>query len=251
MKKKILLILLVPFLGVAQAKISNTVSVNSISGNIALNNDLQTAVLTLVGPADRWIAMQFGQFSGGMEEGSDVVFYNGTTLIDARHNGLGSMPSTDSQNDWTVVSNTVDSDIRTIVASRAFTSADATDYNFVYNNPTIGIAVAGGNTASYALAYHGGTNRIVDTAVSFTNLSGNDFSIDTLKVFPNPSKGTFSVTFPGIKTIDVYTQTGSFVKSVKITTDSNVVNVTDLAVGVYLLEIKTEKEKTWKKIIVE
>lgn len=144
----------------AQSKTTGTVTLTTgMTVKLDLNNDTSTATLTLTGPQDRWIALQFGSFtnSGGMATGQDLVYYNGTTLIDAHQNGVGSTPSTDT-NDWTVTSNTVTGSTRTIVATRAFAGGTG-DYTFVYNNADIDFAWAKSSSASYTLANHGSGNR--------------------------------------------------------------------------------------------
>ena len=173
--KKTLLFLLLPIFGFSQSKVTDPITVAGISASIILNNDTQRATMTIIGPSDRWLACQFGQFSGGMEAGSDIVYFNGTNLIDATHNGLGQAPSADVANDWTVIQNDVTAGVRTIVAERSFNSSDASDYDFNYSDATIGLAIARGNTASFNLAYHGAANRISNTAVPFTTLGVEDF----------------------------------------------------------------------------
>lgn len=253
MKKITLLLFILPIMSWSQSKVSNTISVSNISATISLNNGTQIATITIVGPSDRWLACQFGQFSGGMEAGSDVVYYNGSTLIDATHNGIGSAPTPDGQNNWTVTQNTVASGTRTLVATRTFTSPDTTDYDFVYSDPTIGIAIAQGNTNSFSMAYHGGGNRIVNTSVPFT-LGVDDFSLQSAQLYPNPSNGEFVVkTKTALEKIIIYTHTGALVKTIKVNDGSDAVevNVKGLQTGVYLVELVNGSERSWKKLIIE
>ncbi len=163
--KKLLLIaaLLLSVVGLhAQSKTTGVVTLMSgMTAKLDLDNATTTATLSFTGPSDRWIALQFGSFtnSGGMASGQDLVYYNGTTLVDAVHNGIGATPSTDGANNWTVTSNTVAGTTRTIVATRAFNTAAPGDYTFVYTNNDIDFAYAKGASASFALANHGGSNR--------------------------------------------------------------------------------------------
>lgn len=252
MKKITCLLFLLPLLATAQSKTSGTISVSGASAFFTLNNTTQVATLTLSGPSDRWMACQFGAFSGGMEAGVDVVYFNGTTLVDATHNGIGIAPSPDAQNNWTVTQNTVATGVRTVVATRLFDSPDATDYDFVYANTTLGIAVARGNSASFSLSNHTPANRIYDTAVGFT-LGADDFSLESSQVFPNPSSGNFTVkTKTALAEINIYTQTGAFVRSIAVgaENDSAEVTVNGLASGVYMMELVNDTQKSWKKIVV-
>lgn len=159
--KKILLVTSL-FLGAAgmQAQSKATAAVALTTGmtaKIELNNTTSTATLTFTGPSDRWFALQIGSFNngGGMQDGTDVVYYNGTTLIDAVQNGIGALPSTDT-NDWTVTANTVAGNIRTIVATRAFNTGSEDDYTFVYDDANIDFAWAKSGSATHNLLSHGG-----------------------------------------------------------------------------------------------
>lgn len=159
MKKLLLTVVLIASAGgaFAQSKTTGTVALTTgMSAKLDLNNDTSTATLTLTGPQDRWLALQFGSFgsSGGMQDGTDVVYYNGTTLIDANQNGIGSAPSTDT-NDWTVSSNSVTGTTRTIVATRAFAGGTG-DFTFNYADANIDFAWARGSSASFTLSNHGG-----------------------------------------------------------------------------------------------
>jgi hypothetical protein len=53
--------------------------------------------------------------------------------------------------------------------------------------------------------------------------------------------------------VNVYNQTGAFVKTIKVSNDSKDIEVTisGLSSGVYFLELQNDSEKSWKKIIVE
>lgn len=146
----------------AQSKTTGVVTLTAgMTAKLDLNNTTTTATLTLTGPSDRWFALQFGSFTngGGMQNGQDLVYFNGTTLVDAVHNGVGVTPSSDGTNNWTVTSNTVSGGTRTVVATRAFNTGGAEDYTFVYSNNDIDFAYAKGASASFSLAYHGAGNK--------------------------------------------------------------------------------------------
>ena len=91
MKKKITLLFIL-IAGFANAQIKSTGNValgTNMTANMSLNSATSLVTLTLVGPNDRWFAVQFGSFTGGMQAASDVVYWNGTTLVDAVHVGVG------------------------------------------------------------------------------------------------------------------------------------------------------------------
>lgn len=147
----------------AQSKTTGAVTLgssgNGMTAQLDLNSATSTATLTFTGPSDRWFALQFGSFAngGGMQSGADMVYSNGTTLVDCHMSGIGVTPSTDTNN-WTVTSNTIASGVRTIVATRAFSTGSGDDYTFVYSNTDIDFAWAKSSSASNSLANHG-SNR--------------------------------------------------------------------------------------------
>jgi hypothetical protein len=255
-KTTLLFISLISFLGFAQQKSTGTVTFfTGLSANLLLDNSLSKATLTITGPSDRWFAVTIGSFAapGAMTSGNDIVYYNGTTLIDATHNGQGNTPSVDAINNWTVTGNTVASGVRTLTATRPFI-AEATDFTFNYSNTNISLAGAHAATAiSNALQYHGGGNRANLGSVPLTVLGVEDFSLRATQIYPNPSNGEFLVkTKTALEKINVYTQTGAFVKTIEVkdASDAVDVNVKGLQTGVYLIELVNNNEKSWKKIIV-
>ena len=140
MKNKITLLLLIGVsLLSAQQKSTGVVTLSTnMAATLTLDNGTSTATLSLTGPNDRWFALQFGSFTGGMAAGSDLVYWDNVTLVDARHVGIGSTPTTDATNNWTITSNLNNSPsagLRTIVATRAFNTGDANDFT----NGTISI----------------------------------------------------------------------------------------------------------------
>lgn len=259
MKKITLLaIIAINFTSFAQQKTTGDVSLSTnMTANLTLNNTTQKATLKLTGPSDRWFALQFGAFgsSGGMDAGEDFVYANGTTLVDGNQTGNGSFPNTDATQSWSVTSNTITSGIRTIIAERNLSTGDANDYTFTYANSSIDFAWARAGSASYSLSNHGGANRgyKVGTTLS-TTLGTEDFGLNSSSIYPNPSNGNFKVvTKTGLDKITVYSQTGALIQSITVKDKSNLVEVSlkNLQKGIYLVELKNETEKSWKKIIIE
>lgn len=258
MKKKITLLFIfaVTFLSAQQKSTGNVTLGADMIANLSLDNGTSLATLTLSGPNDRWFSLQFGSFTGGMEVGTDVVYWNGSILVDARHVGF-SAPAIDPTNNWTLVSNTNNSPStgrRTIVYSRPFSTGDTNDFEFNFSDPTIDLALAKHQSPSFSLAYHGGANRIVVLDNAFPVLALEDFSLKASTLYPNPSTGNFTIaTKTFLTSVDVYNINGAFIKTFKVDNTSENVEFTisGLPVGVYLLELKNETEKTWKKVIIE
>jgi len=250
--------LIASFTSFSQQKSTGVVSLTSnMTVKLTLNNTTSKANLIFTGPSDRWFAIQFGSFADGdgMASGEDMVYADGTTLIDAKMGGVGVTPATDATQNWTVTSNTVASGIRTIVAERNFSTGDANDYTFNFADATIDFVWARRSSAGYTLNNHGGSNRgyAIDTPIT-TALDTPDFSLNAASVFPNPSNGIFSInTKNGLKTIAIYSQTGSFVKSISITSEGTNFDcdLSDLQKGIYFMELQNDNDKSWKKIVIE
>jgi hypothetical protein len=259
MKKITLLSLLIlSSLGFAQSKSTGVVTLTTnMTANLTLNNTTSKATLVLTGPADRWFALQFGSFAagGGMGSGQDLVYANATTLVDAVHNDIGVTPTTDATNNWIVLSNIISGTTRTITAERNLSTGDSNDYTFNYADTSIDFAWARFGTANFNLTNqsHGSNNRGYQLNKTFTTLGVEDFSLNASSVYPNPSNGTFTVSSKtNLTEINVYSQTGALVKTIKVEDSSEKaeVVVNGLQSGVYLIELKNDSDKSWKKVIV-
>ena len=259
MKKITLLFSLCYIIGFAQQKSTGTLILNdNMTVNLTLDNATSTAVLMLSGPNDRWFALQFGSFVNGMEAGSDLVYWNGSMLVDAQHVGLGSTPNIDDVNNWMMISNedNVPSDgLRTLVYSRPFNTGDSNDYTFIFNDAKIDLAFARMGSATFTLAYHGASpNRDVLLNTDLNVLGVEDFSLKTTQIYPNPSLGVFKIkTKTNLNKVSIFTQTGVLVKTVDIGFEDSTKHeftITGLQAGIYLVELSNEVEKSWKKVIV-
>ena len=260
MNRKITLTFLVVALNLLAFGQQKTTGLINLSTNmkaqLVLDNTTSIATLTFSGPNDRWFALQFGSFSGGMESGSDLVYWNNVTLVDAKHNGLGATPSVDASNDWTLISNTNNSPstgLRTLVYSRPFNTGDSNDFVFNFNDTTIDFAWARYSSASFALAYHGATNRGVFLDTSFSTLDAQDFSLNQVKIYPNPSNGVITFELPVvIEALAIYSLTGKLVKEYEnLAAQTVTINTDNLETGVYFVELRNEGQSMWKKVIID
>jgi hypothetical protein len=150
----------------AQTYTTGVVSLSSTAGlAMTAKLDVGTQVtLTLTGPATRWFALGFNATSMG--SGNDVVIaHTAGTLssFDASISGY-SAPTTDAQQNWTIVSDVVASGVRTIVATRALVTGDANDYNFTAATGSLSLIWARAGSASFGLSYHGSSNRGISNA---------------------------------------------------------------------------------------
>lgn len=239
----------------AQSKGSGVITLQpNMTANFTLDNATSKVTLILTGPSDRWFGLGIGVESGfGMLAG-DVLVYT-TELTDRRYGGTGN-PPTDALQDWTVVSNTVTGSVRTLNLTRNLTNADTTgsDFQMPYattNSFSIVGVRAGSNTT--AVGPHGGSASAGFAVATLTVLGVEDVSLNASSIYPNPSNGNFNVvTKTALNEINVFSHTGALIKTIKVNKLNNAeVSIEGFQTGVYLLELKNDSEKSWKKIIVE
>lgn len=259
MKQKLLMVSLVLMYNVINAQVKSTGVVNLMPGMTAqldLDSSNDTATLTFEGPSDRWFALQFGDFNagGGMANGEDVVYFNGSTLVDAVQNGVGTSPTNDNVNHWNLISNTVSVGIRTIVATRPFNTGENDDYVFDFTNNSISFAFAKGNSAGYALAYHGAANR--GYAINnFVTLGLDDYKLtpNSVKLVPNPAISNFHIynsSMQVLEQVSIYNASGQEVMLITHSFDESI-DISHLSAGIYYVQIKSNvNEIATKKLIV-
>jgi hypothetical protein len=81
-------------------------------------------------------------------------------------------------------------------------------------------------------------------------LSTDSFNIELSRVYPNPATTEIQITLKNnlqLLKVNVYNQLGQFIKESK----TNIVNVSDLSKGMYLVEIETNQGKGIKKVLIE
>ena len=228
---------------------TGTIALAGSTRTIKIDTDATIVTMTLTGNSGHWLGIGFG--GNSMASVVDMFIWNSTTNRDYIAPGGHVQPSPDAigSQSWTIISDIVASTVRTVVATRPLVSTG--DYTFLNDNSDIDIIFAEGSTTN--LAYHGNNPHAPQT-LTRTALGVEDFSLNASQVYPNPSKGSFTIKAKiSLEKINIYTQTGAFVKTIKAESgnDSTEVNVTGLQKGVYLMEIVNATEKSWKKIIVE
>jgi hypothetical protein len=250
MKKKLLTILClsVGLLSFAQFT-TGVVSLAGSTRTIKIDTDASMVTMTLTGNSTHWLGIGFDGFS--MAEVTDMFIWNSTANRDYIAPGGHVQPTPDASGSqsWTIVSDNVSAGTRTVVATRSLVSAG--DYTFLNDSSSINIIFSEGSTTT--LGYHGNNPHAPQT-ITRSALGIEDFSLNASQVYPNPSNGNFSVkTKTTLEQINVYTQTGAFVKTVKPESSNYAVelNIKGLQTGVYLIELVNAKEKSWKKVIVE
>jgi hypothetical protein len=246
MMKKITLLLLVlflPILGFSQSKSTAVISLNAeTTAQFTLNNATSKVTLVLTGPSDKWSSVGIGTASSTTS--GDVFVYTASVTDNTT--------STNPNGEWNTVSNTVTSGRRTVTLERMLTNSDLNDLQLAFDT-TNSIDVVWSRSGS-AIATAPNVNRGSTTAAFTANLGVDAVSFyDEVLVYPNPSSGeVFIKSKTNLSRISIYSQTGAIVKTVKINDNSSEikVNLNDLPKALYIFELESETEKTWKKIIV-
>lgn len=231
--KKILLSMGVVLAGTLSAQFTTgTVNLGSTGMTVKLDTTPSLTTITLTGSDASYLGIGFS--SSGMASGSDGFIYNSASSRDYSFSGIGNTPTADAAQDWTEVSNTVTSGIRTVVATRSL-SGGSGDFAITNSASTISINFAKGNGLS--LAYHGGGNRGYATLTRSASLGTAEAVKENsgIVLYPNPAKE--SVTFKNaekIKSVALYDATG---KRVNVSLKDSKINVSAIPAGTYYLEV--------------
>jgi hypothetical protein len=279
-KGTLLLLMLSGMASFSQSKTTGTINLVNVAGvsgsvtaNLTLNSATSKATLVMSGPSDRWFAVQFTKNMSvkatAMRPGFDVVYWNGTKIVDAAFVEEFVTVENDAQDDWKLVGtpmlNTPSAGLVTVTVERAFDTGDANDYVFTYSDTSIGFSWArksATSTAGFVPGSHGSTNATTGVNpnagyannVPFTGTLGTeDFTLNATTISPVPSKGVVTLkTTTSLEKINIYSQTGALLKTQAVNSvEATQVEVKDLATGIYLLELVNAKDNAWKKIIIE
>ncbi len=250
---------------IAQTKTTGVVTLNAnMTAKIDLNQTTSIATITITNPSTSWFGLGFNSSVGvagnGMPALVDcVVMRSATDLSDSQTrpgppNGNGNPNIDVAPNNWTVVSNVDAGGTKTIVATRAFNTGDTADYVFNYADTSLNLIYASPASGTFGVAYHGGAPNRGFVNAPMSVLGVEDFSLKASSIYPNPSNGTFRIqTKTALTKVNVYGQTGNFIKTIDVKDNSQdvEVNLKGVATGIYLLELQNETDKSWKKIVVE
>lgn len=237
-------------------QLSNTSGLE-YSAQIDVNST--TVTLTMIGPSDRWLGLGFGVQS--MTSGGDVVIYDGTTLTDRSFGFLGQEPGQDAigippnedpegERDWTIISNDVNSGVRTLVATRATNTGQAKDYAFSASATSINLVWARYGFPGFDLEWHGVANRGI--TMQGLTLSQEDFNITNFNISPNPATSNFIISLPNFienATLSVFDVLGKQVFNKTLNSISSRIDVSKWNSGIYLVKVSTDKVTHIKRLI--
>lgn len=245
-------VILLAFTGLsAQTYTSGTVTLFSdYTGKIDVTSS--TVTLTLIGSSGSWLGMGFDATSMG-DVGQDVVIFDGTNMTDRTFNGVGVTPPLDAVQNWSVSSNTISAGVRTVVATRARDTGDLNDFAFPTSATPINIAFARrAGPPSLVIGYHGSGNCST-TTVNLT-LSADGFTVDSFKMYPNPSKGNLTIELPkkiDNGTVKIYDNLGRVVRKQNVSTTENAIDTSDLTAGTYIVVLRTEYGNATKNLVID
>ena len=84
------------------------------------------------------------------------------------------------------------------------------------------------------------------------NVSNSFQQSQKINIFPNPNNGSFSIEIPDYRTaeLNMYSNLGKLVYSQKLSSKNELIQLDNLPIGIFILEIKTEKELLLEKVII-
>ncbi|MFY9241409.1 MAG: T9SS type A sorting domain-containing protein [Polaribacter sp.] len=246
MKRTLLILSLIALGFNANAQVFGTGAINfnsNFSASVSISGATNTTTLTLVVPSNVWFSVGFG--GSNMSAGADVFRSDGTTITDAKSTGRF-LPTADSQQDWSLQSNSVSGSTRTMVVTRANNTGDSNDFVFNPNTGNLTMIWAHGSSTSYA--YHGG-NRGATVAGVLSTLEANRLDFE---MYPNPASESLTIQLPSGSsnaTVQFYDQIGKLALTRSVTSSSNTINVNNLSTGIYILKVLSDDKIGTQKFI--
>lgn len=222
------------------------------TAKLDVKSDLVT--LTLSGPDSRYFGFGFGVQS--MTNGGDVViFYDDieTPTVDFQVSdrsfiSIGVVPSLDVNQDWSIVSNSLVSGQRTVVASRLPNTGHDGDYVFSTSDVSLDFVWSVGS--SYDLQYHGFETKGASMQ-SFT-LSNPEVALNDFKISPNPAKSKVTISLPNGATnvkLDVFDVLGKKVMTRNLSSLNSTFDVSKWNTGIYLMRITSDNGTQTKRFV--
>jgi len=170
-------------------------------------------------------------------------------------------PLADETDNWTLLTNTVTAGLRTITASRPFTTGDVFDYDFSASTPSLDFIWAYSYYPIYELydplnSGHGSDNYgNVTAAFSTLGLVQNTTSYE-VTAYPNPVKDVLHLSFS--TTAEQKARVVLFNELFQVVYQQEVTNLTTecciptatLRAGVYYVALKMDNFQSFKKIII-
>jgi hypothetical protein len=122
----------------------------------------------------------------------------------------------------------------------------------VFTAPSAGIYYFGFNDNSAPTAT--AVNMRLDSFNFTSNLKNNDFLASNMTVYPNPTKNIINISNSLNAVVDTVVMTdlnGRLVKTQKVNATEGQINISDLAAGIYMMNVTTDQGTATKKVIKE
>lgn len=139
-----------------------------------------------------------------------------------------------------------------LTAQTAITSQDWTQKTATFTAPAAGVYYIGFHYTSPAqTATNYGWAFIDNVVVTSPTAGSEDFSADTFAVYPNPANNVVNVSATNdiINNVTLADVNGRTVKTVNVASNNGQINVSDLANGVYMMTISSDKGSVTKKFV--
>jgi len=200
---------------------------------VEIETQAAQVTLTLKGPTNKWFAVGFG--GNSMSSTTDAFLLDSSNNYD-RTIGGHFAPSADANQDWTLVSNNIVGSQRVIIATRALSTSDSSDYTFSNSSSTIPVIWAKGDSMSLDYHVSRGTSSLSRTAVA---------DVDKQKqiqfaMYPNPVNSELNIVLPSNldnAQVEIYNVLGKKISSKNLNDSFNKLNVSTLSTGIYLIKI--------------
>ena len=185
-----------------------------------------------------------------LEDNWDIVYVQYSTDFGANWNVLGTMGANWYNSDRTP--ETTGNDCNNCPGAQwTGTNTTLTTYSYPLNT------LNSETNIIFRIVFHSdeGVNNLgvnIDDFVINGTLSNQDFELDNVVIYPNPSNGIFNISYGNAKisSIEVFDLTGKIIVSKK-EIQENSIDLSNTQTGIYFVKIATDNQTTVKRIIKE
>ena len=217
--------------------------------SVKFDIDSGVVTMTMVMPENSWLGIglspdiALGQGMG--DEDDDAIIGLSTGILDRNMNAGTGQPPADN-NDWTVVSNSVTSGVRTIVGTRAVNTGSAEDFTFPTTETSFPMIYAKGGSS---FGYHGssGSNTGAAMATMSSTLGTQEFDTPTkFSIFPNPGNDEMNINIPSLSDeglqLEVFDVLGKRVYTETLSALDTKVSISKWKSGMYLVRLTSSNQ---------
>jgi len=234
----------------AQTETTGTIII-SPTNSVKLDKDIANSrvIITMTGPSDRWFSIGLNAQLMLMNADCLMVTSN-SQFSDMYFPGGHATPLYDTTNDWTLISNTIDNSIRTIIASRAFSTGDNHDLTFTSQTNNLNYIWAYSSIPGFDLISHGGDNYGGGVFV-FSNLGLENPKNNSFNLYPNPSHSNVNFitnTNENYKIL-ITDCLGKLIYENEFSTKEIAIDISNFTSGLYFATITTQSKKSTLKFV--